>query len=77
MNLSIANAVKRSNESLKYTFSRGRAKNLTMLRAYRLVYPFSSHAPQQLWEWQQPHVDHLVLNARTFRRRVVGWWFAD
>ena len=48
-----------------------------MLRAYRLVYPFSPHAPQQLWEWQQPHVDHLVRNARTFGRRVVGWWFVD
>ena len=48
-----------------------------MLRAYRLVYPCSPHAPPQLWEWQQPHVDYLVLNARTFRRRVVGWWCAD
>ena len=48
-----------------------------MLRAYLLVYPARPHAPQQLWEWQQPHVDHLVLNARTFSRRVVGWWFAD
>ena len=48
-----------------------------MLRAYRLVYDLSAHAPPQLWEWQQPHVDHLVLNARTFSRRVVGWWFDD
>jgi len=48
-----------------------------MLRAYRLTYPFSEYGPPQLWEWQQPYIDHLVLNARTFNRRVVGWWFED
>ncbi len=31
----------------------------------------------QLWEWEQPYIDDLVLNARTFNRRVVGWWFKD
>jgi hypothetical protein len=46
-----------------------------MLRAYRLVYEFSSFGPPQLWEWQQRYINHLVLNARTFNRRVVGWWF--
>ena len=48
-----------------------------MLRAYRLVYPLSHHAPPQLWEYEQPYIDHLILNARTFERRVVQWWFAD
>jgi hypothetical protein len=37
-----------------------------MLRAYRLVYDFSNFGPPQLWEWQQPYIDHLVLNATTF-----------
>ncbi len=48
-----------------------------MLRAYRLVYDFSNFGPPQLWEWQQPYIDHLVLNARTFNRRVVSWYFED
>ncbi len=48
-----------------------------MLQAYRLVYDFSNFGPPQLWEWQQPYIDHLVLNARTFNRRVVGWYFED
>jgi hypothetical protein len=48
-----------------------------MLRAYRLTYDFSNFGPPQLWEWQQPYIDHLVLNGRTFNRRVVGWWFED
>jgi len=48
-----------------------------MLHAYRLAYPFSEYGPPQLWEWQQPYIDHLVLSAKTFNRRVVGWWFED
>ena len=48
-----------------------------MLRTYRLVYDFSNLGPPQLWEWEQPYIDHLVLNARTFGRRVVSWWFED
>ena len=48
-----------------------------MLQAYRLVYDFSNFGSPQLWEWQQPYIDHLVLNARTFGRRVVGWYFED
>ncbi len=48
-----------------------------MLRAYRLVYDFSNFGPPQLWEWQQPYIDHLVLNARTFNRSMVGWYFED
>jgi len=32
-----------------------------MLRAYRLVYPISQHAPPQLWEYEQPYIDNLLL----------------
>lgn len=48
-----------------------------MLHAYRLISPPSSHAPAQLWEWQQPFIHHLILNARTFDRRVMQWYFED
>jgi hypothetical protein len=43
-----------------------------MLHAYRLVYPLSQHAPPQLWEYEQPYIDNLLLNARTFDRWVVS-----
>ncbi len=48
-----------------------------MLRAYRLTYPFSEYGPPQLWEWEQPYIDDLVLNARTFNRCVVQRYFED
>ena len=48
-----------------------------MLHAYRLVYPFSKHAPAQLWEYEQPYIADLILNARTFDRGVVQWYFED
>jgi hypothetical protein len=48
-----------------------------MLHAYRLVYPCSPHAPPQLWEYEQPYIHNLILNARTFDRRVVQWYFKD
>ena len=48
-----------------------------MIRAYRLVYPINRHALPQLWEREQPYIDRLLLNAHTFDRRVVQWWFAD
>ena len=48
-----------------------------MIHTYRLVYPLSEHALPQLWEWEQPYIDHLILNARTFGRFVVQWYFAD
>ncbi len=48
-----------------------------MLRAYRLVYDFSEYGPPQLWEWEQPHIDDLVLHAETFNRRVVQRYFDD
>ena len=41
-----------------------------MLYASRLRYPASPHAPPQLWEWQQPWINHLVWNAATFGRQV-------
>ena len=48
-----------------------------MLHAYRLVYPLSQHAPPQLREYEQPYVDHLLLNARTFDRCIAQWDFED
>jgi hypothetical protein len=48
-----------------------------MIHAYRLVYPISEHAPPQLWEWEQPFIDHLIRNARTFNRLVAQWYFKD
>jgi hypothetical protein len=37
----------------------------------------SQHAPAQLWEYEQPYIDNLILNARTFQRHVVQWYFQD
>ena len=48
-----------------------------MIHAYRLTYPFSEYGPPQLWEWEQPYIDDLVLNARTFNQRVVQRYFDD
>src|SRR5262249_45855798 len=48
-----------------------------MMHAYRLVYPLSEHAPPQLWEYEQPYIDNLLLNARTFDRFVTQWYFED
>jgi hypothetical protein len=49
-----------------------------MLRAYRLVYLESQQAPPKLWEWQQPYIHHLILNARSFRTtRVEQRYFQD
>src|SRR5712691_2105934 len=47
-----------------------------MLHAYRLVYPDSPHAPEILWEWEEPHIRLLFKNAGTFRRQVVQCSFA-
>jgi len=52
-------------------------KGLLMLHAYRLVYPISEHAPPQLWEYEQPYIDNLLRNARTFDRWVVQWYFEN
>src|SRR5215475_9752786 len=48
-----------------------------MIHAYRLVYPISQHAPPQLWEFEQPYIDNLIRNARTFDRLVAQWYFTD
>jgi len=48
-----------------------------MIHAYRLVYPLSQHAPPQLWEYEQPYIDNLLWNARTFDRRVAQWYFKN
>ena len=48
-----------------------------MLRAYRLFYPESLHAPPELWEWEQPYIGNLILNARTFKKQVVHRYFRN
>jgi hypothetical protein len=48
-----------------------------MLPAYRLIYPLSQHGAPQLWEYEQPYIDNLIMNARTFQRFVVQWYFED
>src|SRR4051794_38574128 len=50
-------------------------KGLPMIHAYRLVYSLSEHAPPQLWEYEQPYINNLLWNARTFERWVVQWYF--
>ena len=42
-----------------------------MLRAYRLVYLASPQAPPKLWEWQQPYIHDLIVNARSFHTARV------
>jgi hypothetical protein len=42
-----------------------------MLRAYRLIYLDSPHAPPKLWEWEQPWIHHLIVNARSFNTTQV------
>ena len=48
-----------------------------MIHAYRLVYHLSEHAPPQIWEFEQPYIDNLLRNARTFDRFVTQWYFKD
>ena len=48
-----------------------------MIHAYHLVYPLSQHGSPPLWEYEQPYIDHLLLNARTFDRFVAQWSFED
>jgi hypothetical protein len=49
-----------------------------MLRAYRLVYLASPQAPPKLWEWQQPYIHDLIVNARSFHTaRVEQRYFLD
>src|SRR5712691_1389602 len=37
-----------------------------MIHAYRLVYPFNQPAPPPLWEFEEPYIHHLMLNAPDF-----------
>ena len=37
-----------------------------MFHAYRLIYLDSPNAPPELWEWEQPWIRHLIVNARSF-----------
>ena len=46
-----------------------------MLHAYRLTYPDSPHAPEMLWEWEEPYIRMLIENARIFHRKVVQRYF--
>jgi hypothetical protein len=48
-----------------------------MIHAYRLVYPLNQNALPQLWEYEQPSIDHLLLNARTFDRCIAQWDFEN
>ena len=48
-----------------------------MIHAYHLVYPLSQHGSPPLWEYEQPYIDHLLLNARMFDRFVAQWYFED
>jgi len=57
--------------------NRVKRKNLSMIHAYRLVYPLGQHAPPQLWEYEQPYMNNLILNPRTFGRCVVQWYCKD
>jgi hypothetical protein len=43
-----------------------------MLRAYRLIYLQSPEAPPTLWEWRQPYIHHLIVNARSFHTTRVA-----
>jgi len=52
-------------------------KGLSMIHAYRLVYSISEHAHPQLWEYEQPYIDTLLLNALAFDRFVAQWYFED
>jgi hypothetical protein len=43
--------------------------------AYRLVYPDSSRVSETLWEWEDPYIQRLFWNAKTFGRTVVHCTF--
>lgn len=45
-----------------------------MIPAYRLVYD-NPHALPQLWEYEQPYIQQIILNAWTFGRRVAHRYF--
>jgi hypothetical protein len=38
-------------------------EEFSRLRAYCLVSPLSQHVPPQFWEYEQPYIDNIILNA--------------
>jgi hypothetical protein len=46
-----------------------------MLHAYRLRSPDRPHAPEMLWEWEEPYMNRLLWHAKTFGRTVVHCTF--
>jgi hypothetical protein len=49
-----------------------------MIHAYRLIYLKSPHAPPTLWEWEQPWIHNLIVNARSFNTtRAEQRYFLD
>ena len=47
------------------------------VHAYRLRYPDSPNAPEMLWEWEDPYINHLLWHAKTFEHEVVQCYFVD
>jgi hypothetical protein len=45
------------------------------IHAYRLVSPDSSCASETLWEWEDPYIQRLFWNAKTFGHTVVHCTF--
>jgi hypothetical protein len=56
---------------------REHARTSRPIHAYRVIYPDSPHISELLWEWEQPCIDRLLWNAKTFGRQVVQRYFAD
>ena len=42
-----------------------------MIHAYRLLSFHSPHAPPTLWDWEQPWMHHLMMNANSFHTAAV------
>jgi hypothetical protein len=47
------------------------------IHVYRLVYHESPQTPERLWEWERPHIDRLLWNAKTFHCEVVQRYVLD
>jgi hypothetical protein len=48
-----------------------------MLRAYRLIITDNTYAPENLWETEQPYIDHLSRSARTFGHHMKQRFFLN
>src|SRR5262245_25013779 len=62
-------------QAIPYALASYDKECVPMLHAYRLVYRESPHAPEMLWEWEEPYIQMLIENARTFHRGVVQCYF--